>query len=281
MIPRTIDLEDPRPDRGRTLAERYEQFAGTFVATRNPGQAFRMAFAPDKAMALSMVNAQAQRLLQDPKMQARMRELIDTAAQGTICNIRALLVDFHDIATADPNEIISHVIDCCRHCHGAGHAFQWADEGEFARACQDVMEHNGKLPANAPAHLRREMPDISGGFGYWPTNEPHPCCPRCFGRGIGHTVLHDTTKLSPAARKLYRGVKETKGGLEVLMHDQNAARELLLKVAGVMKEAMPLDPPAADAPGGQRDAIPAEASEVEAGRAYLRLIAGTDVTGKP
>jgi phage terminase small subunit len=272
MLPRRIDLDDTEPDRGRPLAERYEEFAGHFVRTRNAAQAFRIAFAPDRSVGLSIIHAQADRLLRDESMQARMRELIDAATRGTLMTVQSLLTDLHDIATADPNELISHVVECCRHCHGEGFGFQWVDESEWARACDDVAKRNAKLPPGAPHTTHEPLPEIAGGFGYWPTNDPNPCCPHCFGRGVGRTVLHDTTKLSPAARKLYKGVKETRNGIEVLMHDQYAAHDLLLRVAGALKETVPLTPPPADQ--ADRDAIPAEATEAEVGRAYLGLISG-------
>jgi hypothetical protein len=42
-------------------------------------------------------------------------------------------------------------------------------------------------------------------------------------RGRGPPVFKDTRRLSPAARALYAGVKVTKDGLEVLMHDKVGA----------------------------------------------------------
>lgn len=274
MLPRTIDLADDRADRGVPLSERYERFIGHFCETRNPGQAFRIAFVPDRTMSHSVVQQLAARLLKDATVQARTRELLDAAAASTTCSVRELLRTYYEIATADPNEIISHVIDCCRHCHGLDFEFQWVDEREYAKAVQTVMDHNAALPA-AAASLRRAMPEMCGGFGYWPTIEPNPACPHCFGRGVGRTVLHDTTKLSAAARKLYKGVKETKNGIEVLMHDQAAAHEALLRVAGAFKDAVPLTPPPAPGSDAAGDLIPADASESDAGRAYLRLVGGT------
>lgn len=271
MLPKRIDLGDVTPDRGVSRAERYERFAGHFAATRNPGQAFRLAFVPDRSMALSVINDHAQRLLRDPEMTARVRTLIDMAAQGTVATIQSLLVDFHDIATADVNELVSHVIDSCRHCHGVDHAYQWIDEAEYMRECSRITRANARKAQGAALE---EYPDASGGFGYWPTNEPHPCCPLCFGRGTAKVIIHDTTKASPAARKLFKGVNN-KG--EVQLHDQAAAREALLRAAGVFKEGVPLAPPSPDDPA--KGSIPANVSEAEAGRAYLRLVGGTDISG--
>lgn len=49
--------------------------------------------------------------------------------------------------------------------------------------------------------------------------------------------VQDTTRLSPKAAKLYAGAKVDKHGrIEVLMHDQQAARVTILKVLGAMAE---------------------------------------------
>lgn len=270
MLPARINIGSAVNDRGVAFNERCELFAGHFVGTRNPGQAFRLAFVPDKAMALSAINAQAQRLLADPEMRRRIQSLIDAAAASTQMNIRALLTDFHDIATADPNEIVSHVVDCCRYCHGVGFKWQWTTETAYAAECARIMELNAALP---PTRAQQSLPDCSGGFGYDPRNEPHPLCPECFGRGIGQVLFHDTTRLSPAARKLYKGAKQTKFGMEIELHDQRAAADALMRVAGAFKDAMPLNPPAASS---NDDAIEGQVvTEAEAGKAYLALVAGT------
>lgn len=268
MLPNTIDIESERADRGQTFRVRCENFAGHFVGMRNPAAAYRVAFVPDKSMALSVMNTEAQRLLREPKMRKRIQDLIDAAAASTAMSIRAIVVDVHDVATADPNELVSHVIDCCRWCHGIEYGFQWKTEREYAAACDQAMRQASSKP-DAPSV---EMPSCVGGFGFDPRREPHPCCPECFGRGDSHVILHDTTRLSPAARKLFKGAKQTKNGIEIELHDQQAARDTLLRIAGAYKDALPLDIPQLGAEG--RDAIPAQATEVEAGRAYLQLVSG-------
>lgn len=53
--------------------------------------------------------------------------------------------------------------------------------------------------------------------------EPNPDCQACEGHGHGIPIPKDTTKLSRQAKALYAGVKVTKDGLQVLMHDQLTA----------------------------------------------------------
>ncbi len=77
----------------------------------------------------------------------------------------------------------------------------------------------------------------------------------------------DTRLLTGPARKLYKGAKvNSKGQIEVLMHDQQQARELLAKAMGYMgKESVPLPAEAAVAPVA---AVTAE----QAREAYMRMI---------
>jgi hypothetical protein len=65
--------------------------------------------------------------------------------------------------------------------------------------------------------------DEKGGIGFDPRRDPHPSCPECFGEGIGEVFVKDTRKLTPEERALYGGAKLTKNGLEVKLHDKQAA----------------------------------------------------------
>ena len=64
---------------------------------------------------------------------------------------------------------------------------------------------------------------------------PNPSCPECAGEGTGTVFVHDTRTVSPAARSLYAGVKVTKGGLEVKMHNKVDALEKVFKHLGLYK----------------------------------------------
>lgn len=52
---------------------------------------------------------------------------------------------------------------------------------------------------------------------------PNPECGTCNGDGFGYPVPKDTRHLSEKAKVLYAGVKVTKEGMQVLMHDQLTA----------------------------------------------------------
>lgn len=60
-----------------------------------------------------------------------------------------------------------------------------------------------------------------------------PECMRCAGEGVAIPWIADTRKLSPAARALFAGVKQTKDGVQLLMHDKMAALVNVGKILGV------------------------------------------------
>lgn len=137
---------------------------------------------------------------------------------------------FRLIATADPRELIEYRRGACRYCHGQNHDYQ-RTRGELAKA-RAVWEASQKKNST-------ETFDEQGGDGYNATKPPHPDCPECFGEGLERVYVHDTRRLSPAALALYAGVKVTKDGIEVKMHDQAAALVNLGKHLGLFDEKQP------------------------------------------
>ncbi len=91
------------------------------------------------------------------------------------------------------------------------------------------------------------IPDDAGGHGYRLTDPPNAACPECSGMGIEVTRMADTRNLSPAARLLFDGVKETKQGIEIKMQDRAKALENIAKHFGMFagkvapEETSPLD----------------------------------------
>jgi phage terminase small subunit len=71
------------------------------------------------------------------------------------------------------------------------------------------------------------------GIGHNSVRDPDPMCSSCKGQGIGRVITGDTTKLSPAGLALYAGIKTTKDGIEIKMHDQMAALEKLGRHLGL------------------------------------------------
>lgn len=241
-------------------SERLERFAGHFVETRNPERAYRYAFVIDEKQTSSWIAHEARRLLNKRDVALRVQELRDEAAAATLMSAKELIQDWADIANADPNEIVSVVSENCRHCHGEGHAYQWVDEAEYALSVAEALKRKGGVP-----------PTCDGGYGYNRARLPAADCPVCFGEGYQRVKLHDTSRLSGRARKLYKGAKQkADGSIEVLMHDQQQARESLAKIFGAFKDGIDVTP-VRDTPAIDRKATPELATQT-----YLTLAVNND-----
>ena len=71
----------------------------------------------------------------------------------------------------------------------------------------------------------------------WPAGlvvaEPNPTCELCYGGGVTSIHIADTSKLSRSAKMLYAGAKQTKDGIQILMHDKMEAIKNLANYLGV------------------------------------------------
>lgn len=175
----------------------------------------------------------AARLLRDPRVRALIEERIAARQERTEIDQDRVLTELWQIATADTNEIVQHRRHCCRYCWGEGNRYQHT-RGEWDRivAQHQADEHKARM-ANKP--LPPE-PDPAGGVGYNKQRPPNPVCEECFGDGVGEVFIADTRTLSPGARSLYAGVKETKEGLSILTHSKDKSLELLGRHQGLFKE---------------------------------------------
>jgi phage terminase small subunit len=127
------------------------------------------------------------------------------------------------------------VSECCRHCHGTGHAFQWVDLSEYLAAL-DAAEAKNEA-RRAERKRPRPLPSDEGGYGFEPNSEPAEDCPRCYGRGTQRVVVTDTDRLSASARALLKGVRQkSTGEVEVLFHDQLTASDQLNRMQGAYIE---------------------------------------------
>lgn len=205
------------------------------------------------------------------------------AAENAVLDIQRLLErDLRVVAADDANghaELIRYVWLNCRHCWGVGGAYQWIDDAEYQTALLQWFDACASVPEGKSAP---PQPDSSGGFGFNSWNEPNESCRQCKGLGQQQTLVADTTKLEGAAAVLYKGVKQTQHGIEVLTQDVEKARDRLYKAAGVFKDdAASIARGAAAgaalgaAAGGQlanRSAVVAESlTDEQAARMYLEL----------
>ena len=145
----------------------------------------------------------------------------------------AVLRQFWTLANADPNELTEYRRTCCRYCHGDGFEYQETErEQEMRRAA--ALEAFGKRKNGKPTDVFTF--DEYGGTGYDGRRDPVEDCPKCVGLGVETVVVADTRKLSPAARRLFAGVRRTKDGVEVKMHDQLAALNAVARHLGMFDE---------------------------------------------
>lgn len=166
---------------------------------------------------------QASALLKRPHIKAAVTEHLENCRIKSEITVEAILRRWWEIANADVNELVEMRRECCRHCWGLGHQYQWT-EAEYSRAVDHSVE------AGKPA------PDGMGGFGYDANREPNRHCPECQGNGWERAHIHDTRKLSPAARRLYAGIQKTKDGFKLLTRDQDAALTNLARYFQMFEE---------------------------------------------
>ena len=190
--------------------------------------------------------SQGSALLKKPEIRAAVAERqADLAARAGI-TVEAILRRWWEIANADVNDLVELRRECCRHCWGVQHAYQWT-EAEYMRAVDQAVE------SSKPA------PDGLGGFGFDPTASPNPSCPECGGLGWERAHIHDTRKLRGPARRLYAGIQKTKDGFKLLTRDQDAALANLARYLGMFDEK-PKTPagevPLADALKALADKLP-------------------------
>ena len=168
----------------------------------------------------------ASRLLTNDNVKTLLQKRMTERAHKTEITQERVLERLWMIATADPNELVEYRRECCRHCFGVSHMYQWVDEEELAVALTEAEDPD-------------KVSDL-GGFGYDSSIMPHPKCPQCGGNGKGRVHAHDTRNLSKAAGTLYAGVKVGKDGLQVMMHDQLAALDKVARHLGMFKDKLDL-----------------------------------------
>jgi len=152
-----------------------------------------------------------------------------------------------DILRADVRELVEYQVGPCRFCHGDGELYQ-RTAGEMAR---DRLKHEALQERRRERNkdYKAEEFDEQGGDGYDLQLQPNTECKTCGGDGRGRVVVKDTRKISTAAAALYAGVKVSKDGVEVKIHDKIAILEKMFKYHGLYgkdngQQAAAMDPAA-------------------------------------
>lgn len=240
----------------------HENFAQAFVRLGGGTAAYREVYDPEHKNANTTAWDRGCRMAARTDIANRIGYLRAEALRHSQVEVVEMIHDLVDIIRADPNELMRSLVVNCRHCNGEEFGYQW-DGAEYALACEAVEREN--VAREAKNLKPKELPPLLGGFGWNPHGDINPMCPHCMGAGVMHTIIADTTKLTPQARKLYKGLKiKGNGDREVLMHDQMAARDQLHRLVGAYKDslAIPQLPDATLKPGA------------DVHKTYLTMIAG-------
>lgn len=246
------------------LTPQQERFAQGCVALHNQSAAYRQAY--DCAGSnFRTITDEASKLAAHPEVAARIQELRNEAAAAVaIPALEVRIREQRELEQADPTEIIGLHWHCCRNCHGLDHRHQWLDEHEYAKAFDEAVQQGAKV-----------MPDMAGGFGYNQNRPPVATCTACWGVGVSRPYICDTRTLSPAARRLYKGIKvKADGSFEVLLYDQQKTSDMLNRIQGAYKDGAVALPGAGHAAAAQVQEAAAAKTPEERQRAYLRLVSG-------
>ncbi len=187
------------------LTRRQESYARCVAAGMSYAEAFRQAGCV--ASTAGSMSQQINGLNKTLHVRQRIAELRVKADAEVVSTIAERMAWLRLIVLADPEELSRVVAIPCGAC--------WPDV-EIARA---YAAHFSPTPFHEG---RPPLPD---------TKKSRTSCEGCHGQGISHVTLTPTDELSPAARALFKGAKQNeKGVIEIQMHDQMAAAEMLNKL---------------------------------------------------
>ncbi len=226
-----------KPQKPRELTARQAIFVREYLACLNASEAARRAGYSSKT-----ASWQGPQLLQKTNVAAAIEELQRARRERLELDADGLTRLWSTVATADAREIVQHRRDACRHCHGEGFAYQYTP-AEYRRALIAHEQQRAEILAKGGADIGA-FPTAEGDW-FDPRKRPNQDCPECFGHGVPSVFITDTRDLSEAGKALYAGMKETRDGIEVKLHDQQAATEKLGRALGVFRDAAATATPSA------------------------------------
>lgn len=206
-----------------SLPLEVERFIQEYVICGSPGKAYRAVFGEARSKSPA---AAGRGLLARPEVIARLRMHQHAIAAMSVKTTDTLVRELEEIVEADVSELIRITTGACRYCWGVGGFYQWRDMAEYEKAVTDAI-NRGKT-----------APECTGGFEYRFKAGPNEDCTVCEGQGIQRIVVADAESLSPAARRLYKGLECYPDGTvkKLLLHDQLAARAELHRIRGMHVE---------------------------------------------
>lgn len=214
-----------------TLKVKHQQVCDRILSGQSEGDAYQAVYGGSNYGA---AQASCQKMLKRPEvteyMDTARGKVTEAVIESSIKSATALVRDLEIIVDADPRELMEYRRGCCRFC--------WGRENRYQRTPEELRQlmkaHNLANEARAKAKLPPEPLDEEGGIGYNRTKEANPDCPECFGEGHGYTLFKDTRGISPAAAKLFAGVKEKQNGMEIVTVSIERARETLMRHHGLL-----------------------------------------------
>lgn len=226
------------------LTAKQRAFVAHYLEHNNATGAYRHAYNVSK-MQYRTIRSRAYEAARAP----RVKEVIELHGRRTMLAAQitqeAIARRWWTIANTPITDVVRVIVPPCRHCYGIDHAFQWTTEREFEDARDRAIN---KLAAGLTDDARAEfvagvieggisdpsIPVSDGGFGYNVTQDPNTDCPECHGTGGGQRVeVRDTDTLSPEARLILQGIKQTQHGVEITFADRAKALENLAKYLGM------------------------------------------------
>lgn len=232
--PQTLTKANAAKSRKAQL--RRETFVNEYLKDFNGAQtAMRCGYAPSNA------RVQASQILAEPRVQEMLAKAMVERAQRTKLDGDQVISRLAQIARADSRELSELQIGACRYCWGKGNRYQRTpNEMVLHRAEWDAQLREKALKRGVSIEETDEEFDDQGGVGFNPTLDPNTNCPECFGDGLPRVVLKDTRNLSPEARLLFAGVKQTQHGIQILQHSQTEQLVNLGKHHGLFRDRLEL-----------------------------------------
>jgi hypothetical protein len=215
-----------------------QRFSAEYIKDMNGTKAYLRVKPNAKATTAA---TEASKLLGKPKIQDEIARRRDAAAAAAGITARKVIEHAWGVMVADPRELVSFRVGCCRHCWGLNYRYQRTD-GELA---DDAARHKLEVARAGTDAQRRKLGtfDKQGGGGFDVRRDANPDCPSCGGMGQGRAVMHDTRAISDNAAMLYAGVEETKEGVKVKLQSKEAARTDLMRHFGLYRDKLELTMP--------------------------------------
>ncbi|MEM4986274.1 terminase small subunit [Collimonas sp. H4R21] len=214
---------------GFDLPARTKLFVVEYTKDMNATQAAIRAGYAHKA-----AQEQSSRLLSNAMVKQAVDAVMNDRIEQGIFDGDMVISRWVEISQANPNSLTQYRRVNCRYCWGEGHRYQFTP-AEMEDAKQALADSNAKRVLDELPEL---MWDDKGGLGFVGNRDPHPECPECWGEGVGRPFFTDTRKLGRESLPLYAGVKQTKDGLEIQMHNQSDALDKLARHFGLYKDKL-------------------------------------------